>query len=127
MTMATAPQPNDPRREQLRQQALRRRQAVLDRIVATRTLAIGGVVAISCVLAGYLDASAKPTRTSSGAASGGYGTSSSGFNGGQGYGGQGYGGQGYGGQGSGATQGVFGGGSPPSASSGGGSAVSGGS
>ena len=116
--MAPAPQPNDPRREQLRQQALLRRQAVLDRIVATRSLVIGGVVAISCILAGYLDASAHPKSSSAGAA-GGYGNSGTGYL-----------------SNNGATPGQFGGGSPPSASSGGtapsassgaGSVVSGGS
>ena len=109
--MAAAPQPKDPRREQLRQQALQRRQGVLDRIAATRSLVVGGVVAVSCILAGYLDASAHTTTTSSSAASAnssGYGGSGNGYydnNGG----------------------GQFGGGTPPSASSGAGSAVSGGS
>lgn len=110
--MPAAPQQTDPRREHLRQQALQRRQAVLDRIVATRTLVIGGAVAVSCILAGYLDASAHP-RTTSSAGSGlssAFGRTSSGYydNGG-------------------SAQGQFGGGSPPSASAGSGSAVSGGS
>ncbi len=104
--MDPAPPPPDARREQLRRQAIQRRQAVLDRIVGTRTIVIGGVIMVSCVLAGYLDASAH-TRTASSATtvSNGYGSSSYDTSG----------------------QGAFGGGSAPSASSGAGTVVSGGS
>jgi hypothetical protein len=93
-----------------------RRQAVLDRIVATRAIVVGSVVAIVCVLAGYIEASAK-TRTTNSTGTSVYG------NAGQSYGG---GSDNYGG-GQSATQGLFGGGSPPNSSSGGGSVVSGGS
>jgi hypothetical protein len=113
--MPPAPQQSDPRREQLRQQAIQRRKAVADRISATRSVVIGTVIAISCVLAGYLDASAH-TPTSSNSTNGAYanGAYANSF--------------GSADNGNGApNQGVFGGGSPPSASSGGGTAVSGGS
>ncbi len=59
--MSTVAQPKDPRREQLRRQAILRRQQVLERISGVRMLIVGGVVAASCVLAGYMDASAHTT------------------------------------------------------------------
>jgi hypothetical protein len=116
--MPPAPQQTEARREQLRQQAIQRRQAVIDRIVATRALVLGGAVAITCVLAGYLEASAKTTTSSSSTAStsGSYGP---GYSGGSA--------DNYGDAGQSAAQGLFGGGSPPSSSSGAGAAVSGGS
>jgi uncharacterized membrane protein YgcG len=102
--METGTQQTDTRREQLRHQAIQRRQAVLDRIAGVRVFVGGGVVAIIVVLAGYLDANARPRTTP------GVNAAASGMV--------------YGG---GSSQGVIGGGSPPSASSGGGIAVSGGS
>ena len=111
--MPPAPQQTDPRREQLRRQAIQRRQAVFDRIAGARAIVIGGVIAVSCVLAGYLDASAHPRTSSTGSL--GASSYSSGVTN-------------YGGASSGeSSQSLFGGGSPPSASSGGGSVVSGGS
>jgi uncharacterized membrane protein YgcG len=111
--MPSVPPLTDARREQLRQQAKRRRQAVLDRIVATRVIAVGVAAAITCVLAGYLEASAKTRASSSTAASTSTAyTTNGGYNDGGGQSG---------------SQGSFGGGQPPSASSGNGSAVSGGS
>jgi hypothetical protein len=114
--MPPGSQQNDPRREQLRQQAIARRQAVLDRIVTTRAFVVGGVVAITCVLAGYLETNARAHTSSSS-------TSGTGSFGSSGYAGTGYQGDG-GGSGS---QGVFGGGAPPNSSSGSGTVVSGGS
>jgi hypothetical protein len=103
----------DARREQLRQQAIARRQAVVDRIVTTRAFVVGGVVAITCVLAAYLDANAR-AHTSSTSGSTAIGS--------------GYAGAGYQGDGGGSgSLGVFGGGAPPSSSSGSGTVVSGGS
>ena len=108
--MPPASQQTDPRREQLRQQAIHRRQAVLDRIVAARSIAVGVVVSASCILAGYMDASAHPRASNQATAANG-----STF------------GAAFGSNDPGASQGTFGGGSPLSASSGAGSAVSGGS
>ncbi|MGH2835903.1 MAG: hypothetical protein ACRDLT_16265 [Solirubrobacteraceae bacterium] len=117
--MPPAPQQTDPRREQLRRQAIQRRQAVIDRVVATRTLLIGAVLAGSCIMAGYLDASARPRATSSSTDA----FSGSGYTDGHG-GNHGSNSGNYGGD---STQGLVGGGSAPSASSGAGTVVSGGS
>ena len=117
--MASAPQQTDPRREQLRRQAIQRRQAVLDRIAGARAIVIGGVIAVSCVLAGYLDASAHSGTTSN--STGGLGAT--GYSGGV----TNYGGADSNQSSGGNSQSLFGGGSPPTASSGGGSVVSGGS
>lgn len=108
--MPPASQQTDPRREWLRQQAINRRQAVLDRIVAARMIAVGIVVSVSCILAGYMDANAHPRSSNRATAANG-----SSFGGA------------FGSNDSGGLPGTFGGGSPPSASSGAGSVVSGGS
>ena len=111
--MPPGSQQTDPRREQLRQQAIARRQAVLDRIVTTRAFVVGGVVAITCVLAAYLETNTRAHTSSTSASS----TGSFGYTG-----------TGYQGDGGGSSaQGVFGGGAPPSSSSGSGTVVSGGS
>jgi hypothetical protein len=136
LPMSTAaPQP-DPRREHLRQQAIQRRQAVLERISGTRVLLVGGAVAASCVLAGYIDASAHTRSTAGTGSSFGSTGSAYGSDGSNSYGSSTYNGGGssnYNGGGSSnynggsSSQNTFGGGSPPSSSLGGGSAVSGGS
>lgn len=110
--MSPAPPPTDPRREHLRRQAVARRQGVLDRLAATRSIVIGVVVATTCVLAGYLDASAHTqTSTSSTAGVGSaYGDDSSSYD-----------------SPDTSAQNQFGGSSAPSASSGSGTVVSGGS
>ena len=116
--MATATQPRDPRRDYLRRQAILRREQVLERISGTRILLVGGVVAATCVLAGYLDANAH-TRSSSttGGTGGSFGSSGSGYGN---YGGSSHHGEALSGQ-------NLLGGSPPSSSSGSGGVVSGGS
>ncbi len=121
--MSAAAQHPDPRREHLRRQAILRRNAVFERLSGTRALMVGGVVAATCVLAGYFDASAHTRSSSSGGAlgsgvSGNYGTSSSG-GGSSNYSTSSSGGS--------SSQSLLGGGSPPSSSSGGGSVISGGS
>jgi hypothetical protein len=134
--MPTAPQQNDPRREQLRRQAIQRRQAVLDRLSGIRLVAVGLVVLVSCILAGYLDASARPHHSmgltvSGGTGSGlglGGGSSAANSSGGSGTATAGSGGgSGQSLSGGGSGQSLSGGGSPPVASSGGGSVISGGS
>ena len=128
--MSTAARQTDPRREHLRQQAIKRRQAVLDRLSGTRTVLVGGAVVASCVLAMYIDANAH-TRPNTAAGSGSnlgstgsdygnYGSNSYGQSSNYGGGSSNYGG-------SSSSQNSFGGGSPPSSSSGGGSVISGGS
>jgi len=122
--MSTAPRQTDPRRAQLRQQAIQRRQAVLDRLSGTRTVLVGGVVVASCVLAMYIDASAH-TRTSATTGSGSnLGSVGSDYGN---YGSNSYGQNTYGGGSDSSGQSNFGGGSPPSSSTGGGSVTSGGS
>lgn len=139
LNMATKTQPRDPRREHLRRQAIIRRERVLERISATRLLVVGGVVSATCVMVGYLDASAhtRSSSTTSGSGSslgsnasgaGSYGGSSN-SGGSSNYGGgssnSSGGSSNYGDDSSG--QSLFGGGSPPSASSGSSGVVSGGS
>ncbi len=119
--MSTAAQQPDPRREHLRQQAIRRRQAVLDRLSGTRALLVGGAVATTCLLAGYLDASAHAKPGSGTGASSGISAGASAYGSSNGSGASTYNG------GSSGGQSLFGGGTPPSSSSGAGSAISGGS
>jgi len=139
--MSTVTQPKDPRREHLRQQAILRRQQVLDRIVGTRYLLLGGVVAATGVMVGYMDAS-RHQSANNGSGSGlsaiygNYGSAGSNYGGTYGSGSGNYGGgsgsygggsSNYGGGSSGGGQSQFGGGTPPSSSSGSGGVVSGGS
>ncbi len=137
LLMSTVAQPKDPRREQLRQQAMLRRQRVMERISGVRMLIVGGVVAASCLLAGYMDAAAHTTSSATtgstgadlGSAASGYGNYGSAGNYSNGGGSTNY-GSNYGGGSSsegGSGQSLFGGGSPPSSSSGSGGVVSGGS
>lgn len=149
LLMSTVAQPKDPRREQLRRQAILRRQQVFERISATRMLISGSVVAATCVMVGYMDASAHTTSSSttsgtgsslgsSGSGSGsygdnGYGGGSSNYGSSSSSGGSSSSGQSSSGSGqsdsgsSGSGQSLLGGGSPPSSSSGSGGVVSGGS
>ncbi|HET9094683.1 MAG TPA: hypothetical protein VFN36_06300 [Solirubrobacteraceae bacterium] len=126
--MPPIPRPTDPRRELQRHEAILRRQAVFDRLAATRSIVVGSIIALSCVLVGYLDANARPHRTAtSGAGLSGLGVlSTTGAGTGEGSGDDGSTNSG-GSAATGASQGQFGAVAPPSASAGGAAVISGGS
>jgi hypothetical protein len=108
--MAAEPTQRDLKREELRRKALRRRQAVLNRIAGTRRAIIGGVVVATCGVATLIEVvapvRAATTHSTAVSSSTGSSDSSSGSDS--------------------AAQSLFGG-STPIASSGGSTAVSGGS